>query len=303
MVLRYWLRNWLRQKAGEAVRQKVGDTLRDELGKAADQASGEAAGCGPEEAESGPCHLGAVFALGIESGGLEDLLSEPVTVSGHGFVATRGVLARRNVVVVRSGAGTDAAAAATEALIQGHHPEWIVSAGFAGALVPELGRNDLLMADSLADLSGNRLTIDLKVDPAELAQTPRLHVGRLLTADHVVRLPSEKRELGQNHEAVAVDMETFAAAEVCRQRQVRFLAVRVIIDAVDDELPPDVQTLTKQKTTAARLGAAFGAVVNRPGSVKDMYRLRENALVASDRLAKFLHSTLKQLVPLPPAPE
>lgn len=302
MVLRYWLRNWMRQRAGQAVRERVTDTLRDELGKTTDQAAGEAAGCGPEGGEPAPCQVGVVFALGIESGGLEDLLGDAVSVRGHGFVASRGVLAHRNLVVVRSGSGAEAAAQATEALIQGHHPEWVISAGFAGALVPELARHDLVMADSLTDLAGNRLAIDLKVDPAELARAPGVHVGRLLSADHVVRLPSEKRSLGQEHEALAVDMETFAVAEVCRQRQVRFLAVRIITDAVDDELPPDVQTLTKQKTTAARLGAAVGAIWNRPASVKDMYRLRENALVASDRLAKFLHSTLKQLIPLPPAP-
>jgi hypothetical protein len=32
-----------------------------------------------------------------------------------------------------------------------------------------------------------------------------------------------------------------------------------------------------------------------------MWKLKEDALVASDRLAKFLASTIEQLVPLPPA--
>jgi adenosylhomocysteine nucleosidase len=151
------------------------------------------------------------------------------------------------------------------------------------------------MADGLVGADGSRLAIDLKVDPTSLERTPGVHVGRLLTVDEIVRLPHEKRALGEKHGALAVDMESCAVAEVCRRHRVRFLAVRIISDAVDDELPPDVRGLVKQTTRTARLGAAVGAVFRRPSSVKDMWKLREDALVASDRLARFLASTIEQL--------
>jgi adenosylhomocysteine nucleosidase len=298
MVLRYWLQSWLRQKASQTVRQKMGEAVREELARRHEEESGN-----EPQAEPPACRLGAVFALGIESGGLEDLLQQAVTVRGHGFTAVHGVLARRNVVIVRSGAGGEAAAQATEALIQGHRPEWVVSAGFAGALVPELARHDLLVADGVVDPAGNVLAIEMKLDREELARTPNMHVGRLLTADRVIRLPGEKHSLGQKHQALAVDIETFAVAEVCRRHGVPLLAARIITDAVDDELPPDVDQLARQKTAARQFGAAVGAIWNRPASFKDMYRLKENALIASGRLAGFLESTIKQLIPLPPAKE
>ncbi len=116
-----------------------------------------------------------------------------------------------------------------------------------------------------------------------------------MTADRVIRLPDEKQALGQQHDAMAVDMETFAVAEVCQRREVRFLAVRVINDTVDEELPVDVEHLLEQKTMPGKLGAATGAIWRRPSSLKDMYQLRENALVASERLAKFLDGMVKQL--------
>ncbi len=158
-------------------------------------------------------------------------------------------------------------------------------------------RHDLLMVDGLVDVEGNRLAIDLKVDPAAAAEMPNVHVGRLLTGDRIVGRPDEKRSLGAKHAAVAIDMETFAVAEVCRRRKVRFLAVRIISDGVDDELPPDMEKLIRQKTPLRKFGAVAGTLMNRLGSVKDMYRLKENALVASDRLAKFLASSIEQLVP------
>ncbi len=239
--------------------------------------------------------FGVVFALEIESGGLEDRMTDVVTTRAHGFVVRQGSLKKHDVVLVISGAGRAAAAKATEAMIDAHRPECVLSAGFAGGLSDALKRHDILMADRLADTAGNRLSVDLKVDPASLSRRPGVHVGRLLTADRVIRRPDEKRSLGRRHEAMAIDLETFAVAEVCRRREVPFLAVRVINDTVDEELPPDVGHLLAQKTLSGRLGAAVGSVWRRPGSFKDMYRLRENALLASERLAEFITFLRQQI--------
>ena len=240
-------------------------------------------------------HIGVVFALDIEAGGLEDLLTDPVIVRGHGFVVRRGVLNSRNMVLIVAGTGRKAAARAIEALIDGHRPELVISAGFAGGLNDRLKRNDVLMADRLVDTSGDQLSIDMKVDPAALSRMSGVHLGRLLTADSVVRHADEKQALGKRHDAVAVDMESFAVAEVSHRRGVRFLAVRVINDTVDDELPVDIEHLLAQTTTAGRLGAAVGSVWRRPSSFKELYRLRENAVAASDRLAKFISGMIGQL--------
>ena len=52
-------------------------------------------------------------------------------------------------------------------------------------------------------------------------------------------------------------------------------------------LPPEVAGMARQKSAAGQWGAALASVLNRPGSLKDMYRLKENALISSDRLARF----------------
>jgi adenosylhomocysteine nucleosidase len=151
------------------------------------------------------------------------------------------------------------------------------------------------MADSVTDLSGRELEIGLKMDPQAIAATRGLHVGRLLTVDHVIRSPDEKRALGEARRALACDMETIGVAEACRRHKTRFMAVRVISDALEDELPPELESLVNQKSSAAKLGAAAGAVFRRPGSVKEMWRLKEEAIKASDRLATFLEGVFGQL--------
>ena len=93
----------------------------------------------------------------------------------------------------------------------------------------------------------------------ECLPSPGVHCGPLLTADRVVRLPGEKRSLFSRYGALAVDMETYAVAEVCQRRQVAFSSIRVINDTADETLPGDVEHLLRQKTGAARLGAALDA--------------------------------------------
>jgi len=290
MVFRHLLRNWLRGAAEREIRQRVVEAAQGQLQTAAEEV---------EDGQSGrsapPCQLGVVFALAIEAGGLEDLLDGVVTTQGHGLLVREGRLKDRRLALVLSGHGRRCAARATEALIAGHRPEWVLSAGFAGGLSPRLKRYDILVADHLVDTAGNQLTVNLEPGPAVRAAAEGVHVGRLLTADRVVRLPDEKRSLLRQYDALAVDMESFAVAEVCRRRQVRFLAVRVINDTADDELPPDVEKLLAQKTFAAQLGAAAGAIWRRPSSFKDIYKLKEDALLASDRLARFLGRIVAQL--------
>lgn len=286
----------LRRFLYRSVRQAAGKKLGAAAVQAARQAAEEAQEPAAEASASPPpADVGVVFALGAESGGFEDLLQNKVEIIGKGVTVRQGRLDERQVAVVRSGAGREAAAAATEALLDGHDPPWVVSTGFAGGLVPELACHDLLMVDHLVDTSGKRLGIDLHVDRQWLAAAPGVHVGRLLTADHVVRLPDEKRALGKQYDALAVDMETFAVAEVCARREVRFLAVRIISDPIDEELPEDIEKLLQQKSTAGRLGAAVGSIWRRPSSFKDMLRLKEDALLASDKLARFLAGVITGL--------
>jgi len=291
MPLRHVVSSYVKNAAGRKVRQAAVDAARREFAKR-QKGEGEQDQPQPEGEPEGPdyppCDVGVVFALGAEAGGLEDLLGGKIEIRGEELTVRQGELEGRQVAVARSGPGREEAARATECLIDGHAPKWVLSSGFAGGLSPKLARHDLVMVDRLADVEGNRLDLELQVDREWLARTPGVHVGRLLTADRVVRLPDEKRSLGQKHEAVAVDMETFATAEVCRRRKVRFMAIRVISDAVDDELPEDIEKLLRQKTTAGRLGAAVGSIWRRPSSVMVMYRLRENALLASGKLARFL---------------
>ena len=263
-----------------------------------------------------PCHFGIIFDLGIESGCFEDLLSGSVRIRGSGFFIREGGIKGRRVAIIRSGPGLHNAARAAEVLIDGHKPQIVVSAGFAGGLDPSLKRRDVLLADSVVNSSGEQITLRPPLPspdsptgtgvqlPSQL-NTPQPNdsgidnpawpgprVGRLLSVDRVVRDPAEKQALFQQHHASALDMETFAVAETCRRRGVPLISARIILDAADDVLPRDVERLLRQKSETARLGAAVAAIWRRPGSLKDLWALKENSLECSGQLAKFIEQSI-----------
>ena len=66
-----------------------------------------------------------------------------------------------------------------------------------------------------------------------------------------------------------------------------------------EELKRDMERLARQKTSAARWGAAIGTLLNRPSSIKDLWALQEKALIGTDRLGRFLLAMIEQLVPAP----
>ncbi len=284
------LRNWLMGTARQTLQEAAANAARG-----AQPASGTETEA-PQAERTAPCHVGLVFALGMEAGGLIDRLSGVILTEGSGFVAREGGLQGRRLVVIESGAGCAAAARATRALILGHRPRWIISAGFAGGLDDRLAQGDILMADQIVDANGRCFEIDFRFHDDGLDARRHVHVGRLLTTDTIVRDPQVKRDLGRRHGAMAVDMESVAVAEVCRDEKVRLLSVRVITDSIDRTLPPDLDFLiVRKKTAAGRLGAAAGAILRRPSSFKEMWQLKEDALVASERLARFLIGVIGQL--------
>jgi adenosylhomocysteine nucleosidase len=292
MPWRWMIQSWIRNVAEQRIRETVMDAAREHV-SAATAAHGAT--------ENRACDVGIVFALGEESGGLEDRLMGLVTTKGDGFLVRQGELEGRRVAIALSGTGRQAATKAVEALILGHRPGWVFSAGFCGGLDPKLKRHDILVADRVAEVEGREISVDpQRIASAGLIAGQDLHVGRLLTVDTVVRRPREKQALGEARDALGVDLESFAVADACQQRLIPFLAIRVVSDAVDDELPREVERLARQKSRAAQFGAALGAILDRPGALKQMLKLKENALKSSDRLAQTLVRAIEQLVPAPP---
>lgn len=285
MLLRWIVGNYLRQTAEGAVQE----TLR--------QAARVVQHAAPGELPQIPAHYqtAVVFGLAVESAGFQALLTDPAAARFGNSVEHWGPLAERHVRVVEVGTGAERAAAGTRELIARARPTWVIAAGFATGLAPELQRGDIVMADTIADDHGTTVQVGLHIDEQTVAATPHLRVGKLLSSDHVLATPEERQQAAMRSGAIACDQESLAVASVCHERKVRFLAVRVVTDLLGDRLPAEVEQFLRQKSFSARLGVAAGAVFQRPGTVKDLWSLRDDAHRASRHLALFLRGVIAQL--------
>jgi adenosylhomocysteine nucleosidase len=243
----------------------------------------------PEETTK--ADIGLVCALPLELSEFIGKCSKVKTYTGGSFTFRGGFYGKIRIAMVESGPGCARARRATAALLDAHSPRWIVSTGFCGALVPDLKIGQIVVANEVVNASGDSLKIDLGMTSDD---SHGLRVGRTLTVDRMVRSVKEKTNLSEMSQAIAVDMETFEIARLCQDRKTRFMAVRAVSDDLSGDLPSEVLTLVGE-TGSVRIGAVIGALWKRPGSYKDMWRLRENAILASEHLAKFLDGVVKQL--------
>ncbi len=242
-------------------------------------------------ADAAHADVGIVCALKIELASFLDRCEKVKHYTGGDFTFRGGRYDDIRVAVVESGVGFARARRATQALIDAHTPRWVLSCGFSGALLTEMKTGNIVVADSIADTHGQHLDIDLHM---EENRDGGLYVGRLVNSDDLVRTVAQKKSIAESSGAIAVDLESLAVAQVCRERKMRFLAVRVISDDMSADLPPEILSILGS-TGTMRVGAAFGAMWKRPGSMKDMWRLRESAGKTAERLAIFLDGVLKQL--------
>ena len=247
----------------------------------------------PSSASADHTHadIGIVCALPIEIAAFLDRCQHVKKYTGGDFQFRGGFYDGIRIAVVESGMGFARARRATQALVDGHAPRWLLSCGFAGALRADIPIGSIVVADSIVDQHEQNLQIDLHM-PADPARG--LFVGRLLTADELVRTVALKKQLAEQYAALAVDLESLAVAQVARENKTRFLAVRVISDDLSADLPPEILSVVGA-TGSVRFGAALGALWKRPSAAKDMWHMREQAQTAATRLATFLDRVVVQL--------
>ena len=287
-MLRWLVAHAIRNTSQEAVRDAAQDAVRN-----AQDTSRQVL---PMDLDTfPPVDIVVFFALSIESSPFIHQLETPRRFR---WEKTKGIVAKfgeRYVAVVNTGVGTDAAGKLVERVAPALPANTkFLSAGFSGALVAELKRSDLLMANTVTD--GKRsIELPCHIGQATIDATPYLHTGKLLTVDHIVSSKEERAALAEQHGAVACDMESAEVADRLERFGRSLTSVRIISDGVDDEIPLEVSKLLAQNSLASKVGAATGALFQRPSVVKDLWKLRDQSGRTANRLAGFLVGVVEQV--------
>ena len=215
-----------------------------------------------------------VAAMHEELAALLPLLSAAAADDIGGRRFHRGTLAGREVVLVLSGIGKVAAATTTTLLLQHFQSSAVIFTGVAGGLGRGVKVGDVVLArtllqhdldaspifprwhvpgsgrshfDSDASMTaalqrGAAMVLGL-VHPALAAfgiTQPQLHTGLIVSGDRFVSSAAECTQLQQAlPDALAVDMESAAVAQVCADFGRPLAVMRTVSDRADDQAHVD----------------------------------------------------------------
>ena len=242
---------------------------------------------------------GIMSALAEEQLGLLDLLVQAHCVSHAGREFWLGRLQDHAVVLALSRIGKVAAATTAAALIERFGASRIVFTGVAGGLGQDVQVGDLVVGREYLqhDMDASPLFPRYEVplygcarfaaDPALLARlaaaarvyleqaatapdagtdrTARLHLGLVASGDRFVASAAQAHALrAELPDALCVEMEGAAVAQVCRDYAVPFCAVRTISDRADDSAHVDFSRFVRSMAGPHAVGIV-GALMQRLG--------------------------------------
>jgi nucleoside phosphorylase len=192
--------------------------------------------------------------------------------------------------VVQSGPGAARAAAAAGRAIDAG-AGLLLSWGLAGGLSAAVAPGTVVLPRRVLADGEAPIPVDAAWHSrlAALANALAVDHGDLLTVAEPLESPAAKRAAAALHNAVAVDMESAGIAVAAARARVPFVALRVVVDGVDDALPAGAQHWLDEYGRT-RASAVLRAVVDAR-QWRTLLRLGARYRVASgvlDRLARAL---------------
>jgi adenosylhomocysteine nucleosidase len=201
--------------------------------------------------------IAVTFALPAESSEFLRRLDNKLCTGRDAIRIIRGTLDDREVEVLHTGVGEKVCRQRVGKFLQDQQFEFLISAGFAGALNDELHSGDLLLARNFS-------TLDL----TERRSFPSLpiHQADLLTMAALIDSSEERNEIARSTDATAVDMETEFIARACAEHSIPLLSLRVITDTPREPFPAPPKILfsiERQRTHLLKLARFLLAHPNK----------------------------------------
>ncbi len=212
--------------------------------------------------------------------------------------------AGRTGVAALTGMGASRAAGAAASLLEHYQPRVIISAGFGGAVTPELPPGGLVLGETfwryepetgtLQELAAPAFPVPLAEVLARLNEAGRpAFRGSVVTTAGIIHKLSQGGPLrGLVHPVL--DLETSALADYARDRGLPLLAVRAVTDAAGEEIPVFIrQAAGAGKTPGAAAVLAWAA--RDPRRLAELASLWRRSRLAAANLALALEVMLEML--------
>jgi hypothetical protein len=118
-------------------------------------------------------------------------------------------------------------------------------------------------------------------------------------SDEILGTPEAREAFRQKYRADIVEMETEPVCELCRERGVPILAVRVVSDTVDDVLPRGALEIAfVREVTVGVVLRLVWYLLRHPWEVRPFIRFVGQLQEARVKLTQFLQGVLQRYTPV-----
>ena len=230
--------------------------------------------------------IAVTFALPAESSEFLRRLGNKFCTDRNGTRSIRGTVDDREIEVLHTGVGEKVCRQQVEKFLKDQQFEFLISAGFAGALNDQLHPGDLLMAKNFS-------TLDLN-DSRSFSRLP-IRTANLLTTPALIDSGKQRKRVARESGASAVDMETEFIARACAEHGIPLLSLRVITDTPREPFPAPPKILfdiERQRTHLVKL-ARF--LLAHPNKIPRLIEFARRIARARKILATALVEIVKKL--------
>lgn len=186
--------------------------------------------------------------MSVEYNQLANMLQNTKVVKYDNDEYLQGEIGNLEITLLQCGIGKVNAAMGTSLLIERIHPEMIISTGVAGGVDESLHVMDVVVStqtvyhdmwcgpgNSWGQVQGLPERLDSSKELVEAARSTETEVnivpGLICTGDLFVSKSEEQQRIKSLFpEALAVDMESCAIAQVCQLNDIPFVSFRIISD-------------------------------------------------------------------------
>lgn len=190
--------------------------------------------------------IGIIVAMRKELDLLLPLLKDSEESRMSGFEFHRGKIGKHDVMVMQCGIGKVNAAMGSLMLVNHFAPNFVINSGVAGGADKSVSVMDVVAGARVAyhdvwcgpeSELGRVQGLPLYFEGAKklldlMPERDDIHKGLICSGDQFIdKMEDVERIKGNFPDALAVDMESGAIAQVCHLCQVPFLALRVISDS------------------------------------------------------------------------
>jgi nucleoside phosphorylase len=196
------------------------------------------------------------------------------------------ILGSIEIVATTTGIGTAAAKGRTETVLDSSPVDHLVVAGIAGGIGPSVDIGDLVIPESVIDLSSQ-----LEYRPNKLGLIASR--GGLVTSDDT---PLDLTEVAglENQGVIAVDMETAAIAEVCESRNCSWSVFRAISDRADDGSMDEAIFSLAGPDGEPNFPALLRLIFTQPKRIPQLIGLARGASLAAEVAASAVVSAIRE---------